>query len=162
MWSLAGGLYPAIDLCAGEQERGTMGTLLIRPASRDEIVWGQFLAIRLFSGATALLNLASMGLTTWQSGNNLRTPGPRPAARVLVAMVVYGWMALRWAAEQFQREEVLFREAERIDLGLWVRHLFRDKESYPTPSQGLFCFGLLLVLRWVGAGLGLNRSPLVR
>src|SRR5262249_40125193 len=45
MWSLAGALYPAIDLCAGEKERGTMETLLISPASRDEIVWGKFLAI---------------------------------------------------------------------------------------------------------------------
>src|SRR5262249_45300162 len=40
MWALAGALYPAIDLCAGEKERGTMETLLISPASREEIVWG--------------------------------------------------------------------------------------------------------------------------
>src|SRR5262249_42266781 len=66
MWSLAGALYPAVDLCAGEKERGTMGTLLISPASREEIVWGKFLAIWVFSGATALLNLLSMALTTWQ------------------------------------------------------------------------------------------------
>src|SRR5207248_6081253 len=66
MWSLAGALYPAVDLCAGEKERGTMETLLISPASREEIVWGKFLTIWVFSGATALLNLASMGATTWQ------------------------------------------------------------------------------------------------
>src|SRR5207253_2930346 len=63
MWSLAGALYPAIDLCAGEKERGTMETLLISPASRQEIVWGKFLTIWLFSAATALLNLGSMGVT---------------------------------------------------------------------------------------------------
>src|SRR5213082_688595 len=65
MWSLAGALYPAVDLCAGEKERGTMETLLISPASREEIVWGKFLTIWVFSAATALLNLLSMGLTTW-------------------------------------------------------------------------------------------------
>src|SRR5205807_2438192 len=63
MWTLAGALYPAVDLCAGEKERGTMETLLISPASRQEIVWGKFLTIWVFSAATALLNLASMGLT---------------------------------------------------------------------------------------------------
>ena len=65
MWALAGALYPAVDLCAGEKERGTMETLLISPASREEIVWGKFLTIWVFSGATALLNLFSMGVSTW-------------------------------------------------------------------------------------------------
>src|SRR5205807_1832895 len=67
MWSLAGALYPAVDLCAGEKERGTMETLLISPAGREEIVWGKFLTIWVFSAATALLNLLSMAVTTsWQ------------------------------------------------------------------------------------------------
>lgn len=63
MMSLTGAFYPAIDLCAGEKERGTMETLLISPASRGEIVLGKFLTIMLASIITALLNLASMGLT---------------------------------------------------------------------------------------------------
>jgi len=37
-----------------------METLLISPASREEIVWGKFLTIWTFSAATALLNLFSM------------------------------------------------------------------------------------------------------
>src|SRR5213079_491099 len=69
MWSLAGALYPAVDLCAGEKERGTMETLLITPAGREEIVLGKFLTIWVFSAATALLNLASMALTTWTFGS---------------------------------------------------------------------------------------------
>src|SRR5439155_7211968 len=63
MMALTGAFYPAIDLCAGEKERGTMETLLISPASRTEIVLGKFLTVFLASVATALLNLASMGLT---------------------------------------------------------------------------------------------------
>src|SRR5206468_5173560 len=63
MMSLTGAFYPAVDLCAGEKERGTMETLLISPASRAEIVVGKFLTVVLASMATALLNLASMGLT---------------------------------------------------------------------------------------------------
>ena len=61
MWTMAGALHPAIDLTAGEKERGTMETLLISPAERSEIVAGKFLAVWLFSYASALWNLLWMG-----------------------------------------------------------------------------------------------------
>ncbi len=244
MWSLAGALYPAVDLCAGEKERGTMETLLISPASREEIVWGKFLTIWVFSASTALLNLASMGLSTWQfSGllpqdvvrvgpllwsvlllmplsaffsalclsvgayarsskegqyylmplffvsmpltfltlapgvelspfysmvpvtgvalllQRLMTATPEQIpwtyfVPVLGPLTVYSWLSLRWAIEQFKREEVLFREAERLDLGLWLKRLLREKEPLPTTAQALFCFALLVMLRWASFGLG--------
>src|SRR5262249_21701046 len=80
MWSLAGALYPAVDVCAGEKERGTMETLLISPAGREEIVWGKFLTIWVFSAATALLNLLSMALTTWLFRDRLPQAGITPMA----------------------------------------------------------------------------------
>jgi sodium transport system permease protein len=253
MWSLAGALYPAVDLCAGEKERGTMETLLISPAGREEIVLGKFLTIWVFSAGTSLLNLASMGISTWQLGPHLpagsfRVPAllwcvllllPLSAffsaiclavgayarstkegqyylmplflitmplifltlapgvelnpfysmvpvtgvgllmqrlitapsldqvpwfyfAPVLAPIILYSWLALRWAIEQFQREDVLFREAERLELGLWLRRLFREKEESPTAGQALFCFGLLLVLRWVSLDLGGGEPLFVR
>ena len=61
--TLTGAFYPAVDLCAGEKERGTMETLLICPASRTEIVLGKFLTVLLFSMLTAVLNLLSIGMT---------------------------------------------------------------------------------------------------
>jgi sodium transport system permease protein len=239
MWSLAGALYPAVDLCAGEKERGTMETLLISPASRDEIVWGKFLTIWIFSAATALLNLASIGITTWRGGGLIPSsalgiqslawcvllvlplsaffsalclsvgayarsskegqyylmplflvtmplvfltlaPGVElnpfyslvPVTGVallmqrlmissldkvpwlyfgpvIVPIILYSWLALRWAIEQFRREEVLFREAERLDVGLWLRRVFREKEALPSTGQALFCFVLIMALRWL-------------
>jgi sodium transport system permease protein len=253
MWSLAGALYPAIDVCAGEKERGTMETLLISPASREEIVYGKFLTIWVFSAATALLNLLSMAATTWQFGGHVPgevfrltsffwgvvlllplsaffsavclavgayarsskegqyylmplflvtlplvfltlapgvelnpfysmvpvtgvalllqrlmaagTPGPELWSYflpVLAPMVLYSWLALRWAVEQFQREEVLFREAERLDLKLWLRALLRDKEVLPSAGEALCCFGLVLGLRWLSLSAGTHLSLLVR
>src|ERR1039458_6418810 len=83
MMSLTGAFYPAIDLCAGEKERGTMETLLISPASRTEIVLGKFLTVMLASVTTALLNLLSMGLTglllARYAGNLSAGPGRRAA-----------------------------------------------------------------------------------
>ena len=63
VWALTGAFYPAIDLCAGEKERGTLETLLCSPAERHEIVWGKLLTVTLFSVATSLLNLISMTAT---------------------------------------------------------------------------------------------------
>jgi sodium transport system permease protein len=63
IWSLVGAFYPAVDLCAGEKERGTMETLLSSPAGRGEIVAGKLFTIMSFSTATSLLNLVSLGVT---------------------------------------------------------------------------------------------------
>jgi sodium transport system permease protein len=64
VWALTGAFYPAIDLCAGEKERGTLETLLSSPASRREIVWGKLLTVMSFSVGTAVLNLFSMQFTS--------------------------------------------------------------------------------------------------
>jgi len=241
VWSLSGALYPAIDLCAGEKERGTMETLLITPALREEIVMGKFLTIWIFSAGTALTNLLSMGITTSLFGSVMPQLGvsiqallwcvvlslPQAAffsalslaigayARsskegqyylmplfvvtmplicltlvpgvdlnplyalvpvtgvallmqrlmtgdipwayfipVLAPIALYSWLALRWAIEQFNREDVLFREAEHFDIGLWFQSLCRDKEPTPTTGQAFFCLGLLIGLRWLTLGMG--------
>jgi sodium transport system permease protein len=251
MWSLAGALYPAVDLCAGEKERGTMETLLITPAGREEIVLGKFLTIWMFSFASAVLNLLSMGITTWNFNRALPGGGIQLAAvgwcvvlalplsalfsavslaigayarsskegqyylmpmfiltmplifltlapgvelnpfysmvpvtgvallmqrlmtahtlaevpwfyfiPVLVPVALYSGLALRWAIDQFQREEVLFREAERVDVRLWFRHVWRDKEPLPNTGQAFFCFALLLGLHWLSLGFVRNTSVL--
>ncbi len=67
---------------------------------------------------------------------------------VLITTIAYGALALRWAIDQFQREDVLFREAERFDLRVWVRHLLRDKEPTPTGAEALLCFALMLTMAW--------------
>ncbi|QDU61582.1 ABC-2 family transporter protein [Planctomycetes bacterium Pan216] len=249
MMALTGAFYPAVDLCAGEKERGTMETLLITPASRGEIVTGKFLAIFLFSVATSIFNLGSLGLTLGQismlvpetARNAAEFTAPSLVAilwmlvlmlplaaffsaicmaisvfarstkegqyylmpmfvivmplvfltlvpgvelnfaysllpvtnvalllrtlmlnqyevamtylfLVLVPTLLYSVLALRFAIEQFNREEVLFREAERLDLGLWIRHLLRDKEATPTNAEAWSCFFLLLLLRWYSQG----------
>ncbi|MCC6144587.1 MAG: CPBP family intramembrane metalloprotease [Candidatus Hydrogenedentes bacterium] len=58
-----GAFYPAVDLTAGEKERGTFETLLASPVSKLEVVVGKFAAVFFLSMLTGMLNLASMGLT---------------------------------------------------------------------------------------------------
>ena len=49
---------------------------------------------------------------------------------VLLPMLVYAAVSLRWAIDQFQREDVLFREAERFSLVTWLRHLYRGDHRF--------------------------------
>ncbi len=58
---MTGAMYPAMDLTAGEKERGTMETLLSSPAKRRDLVFGKFLLILTASLATATLSVISMG-----------------------------------------------------------------------------------------------------
>jgi sodium transport system permease protein len=53
-------VYPAIDMTAGEKERGTMETLLISPAERTEIVAGKFIATACLGFSTAMWNVLLM------------------------------------------------------------------------------------------------------
>jgi sodium transport system permease protein len=58
-----GAMYPAMDLTAGEKERGTMETLLCSPVNRLNIVLGKFLMVLTASVTTMLLSLVSMGVS---------------------------------------------------------------------------------------------------
>jgi sodium transport system permease protein len=238
LFALTGAFYPAIDLCAGEKERGTLETLLISPAERTEIVWGKLLTVMLFSVAMSVLNLVSMGFTSHLVLSQLREFGPPPAlaplwlllallpvsalfsalclalaslarsskegqyylmplllvtmplvllplspgfdlnlgnslipitgVMLLLRTVLEGnyWQALpyvplvagvtlfccllavRWAVDQFNSESVLFRESERLDLGLWLKHLLRDREDTPNVAAALFCGVLILLVQF--------------
>ena len=63
-----GAMYPAMDLTAGEKERGTMETLLCSPVSRVNIVLGKFLMTLTASVATMLLSLVMFGVSAVLAG----------------------------------------------------------------------------------------------
>lgn len=60
---LTGAMYPAMDLTAGEKERGTIETILCSPVSRTHLVLGKFLMVLTASIATAALSLTSMAVS---------------------------------------------------------------------------------------------------
>ena len=61
--SFTGAMYPAMDLTAGEKERGTMETILCSPVSRLDLVLGKFCMVLTASLGTVVCSLLSMGLT---------------------------------------------------------------------------------------------------
>lgn len=84
--SVLGGMYAAVDLTAGEKERGTMQTLLVAPIRPSEIVVAKFLAVWLLSMLSLVANLASLSLTVSRVlPQNLPGVG---ATNLLLAMAV--------------------------------------------------------------------------
>lgn len=65
---LTGSMYPAIDIGAGEKERGTLETLLLTPIPRISIVMGKFLTIMTTGIITALISVSSLLLWTYLLG----------------------------------------------------------------------------------------------
>lgn len=58
---LLGAIYPAIDVTAGEKERGTLETLLTLPVTNFEMIMSKFLAVSCIACVSAILNVISMG-----------------------------------------------------------------------------------------------------
>ena len=58
--TVTGAMYPAIDLTAGERERGTLETLAVSPVPTGQIVAGKFGVIVTIAMLSTLLNLGSM------------------------------------------------------------------------------------------------------
>jgi sodium transport system permease protein len=60
---LVGSMYPAMDLTAGEKERGTMETILSSPIARVDLVLGKFFLVLTAALVTAGLSVTSMGVS---------------------------------------------------------------------------------------------------
>jgi ABC-type Na+ efflux pump permease subunit/membrane protease YdiL (CAAX protease family) len=85
LMTITGAVYPAIDLTAGERERGTMEILVAAPVSRLVLLFGKFVAVLAVALLTAFANLLAMSVTVYTlgldaivfgaGGFNLRTLG---------------------------------------------------------------------------------------
>ena len=63
--SMIGAMYTAIDLTAGEKERGTLETILVSPIPRWQLATGKFLTILTTSFVSTVLVLTSMIATMY-------------------------------------------------------------------------------------------------
>jgi membrane protease YdiL (CAAX protease family)/ABC-type Na+ efflux pump permease subunit len=65
LMTITGAVYPAIDLTAGERERGTLESLIAAPIPRMRILVGKLVAIVAVAMLTAVVNLVGMSITLW-------------------------------------------------------------------------------------------------
>ena len=65
LMTITGAVYPAIDLTAGERERGTMEALMASPVPRSYILFSKYVAVVVVALLTAMANLLAMFTTLW-------------------------------------------------------------------------------------------------
>lgn len=70
LMTITGAIYPAIDITAGERERGTLETLLVCPVPVLDLIVGKFLVVTTIAILGATLNLASVCATVYFGGFN--------------------------------------------------------------------------------------------
>ncbi|MEP0847856.1 MAG: CPBP family intramembrane metalloprotease [Phycisphaerae bacterium] len=76
LMTMTGAIYPAIDLTAGERERGTLETLMVAPVPTVDLIAGKFVVVTMIGLLSAALNLASVGGTIYLGGaGSLLTQG---------------------------------------------------------------------------------------
>lgn len=90
--------YPAIELTAGEKERGTLATLLTAPVHASEVVLGKYLAVVTIGVLAGLLNVTVMTLTVMRAvagASESANPGavpiaalPQPTAQMVLGLLV--------------------------------------------------------------------------
>lgn len=122
MITLFGAFYPALDLAAGEKERGTLETLLTAPVAPLAVVLGKFTTVAAIAIVAAALNLASM-LLTFRTGL-FQLPGA--GLDFTLPLAAFLWVGLLLA--------LLAATFSALCLGIAVRcQSFKEAQNALTP-----------------------------
>jgi sodium transport system permease protein len=125
---MAGATYPAMDLTAGEKERGTIETILCSPVSRTHLVLGKFLTVLLTSMASATLALASMGFSFGLARNLFADSAEDLSTRLLLSVGLSDVLAVVVLIVPLA---VLFSAAQ-LSIALFAK-TYKEAQSYVTP-----------------------------
>jgi ABC-2 type transport system permease protein/sodium transport system permease protein len=115
LMTMTGAVYPAIDLTAGERERGTLEVLVAAPIPRMSVLFAKYVAVLTVAMLTALINLGTMTATLHLSGLGQAIFGssltPLVFVQVLGLLLLFAafFSALLLALTSFARS---FKEAQ--------------------------------------------------
>jgi sodium transport system permease protein len=130
-----GALYPAVDLAAGEKERGTLETLLLVPVARHRIVLGKYLVVFAAAMTAAVLSMVSLG--AWGAYKSSSIEGAFGA--VLSSI---GALDLALVALMFVPAAAIFA-AILLSISIYARS-FREAQSYAMPLNLLVILPAML------------------
>ncbi|MBI1913842.1 MAG: ABC transporter permease subunit [Planctomycetes bacterium] len=115
LMTITGAVYPAIDLTAGERERGTLEILVAAPIPRLGLLFAKYVSVVTVAVLTAVVNLATMTVTllVFDMGRLVFPEGLRPLAIVqvffLLLLFAAFFSAVLLAVTSFARS---FKEAQ--------------------------------------------------
>jgi sodium transport system permease protein len=147
--SLTGAMYPAMDLTAGEKERGTIETILCSPVSRTHLVLGKFLMVLTASVSTAVLSIISMA-ASFGVGKKLLLGVAGRAAGSLTQFSVSGKAII--AVFFMVLPLAVFFSAALLAISLFAKS-FKEAQSYLSP---LMIVAVLPAVAAVLPGVELN------
>ena len=134
----SGGMYPVIDMTAGEKERRTLESFLSTPAGRDEIVVGKMLAAMTSIFLTAVLTLTSLVATLRFNRGSSKSNEIRQMFQTIPLDA--GTVALILAT---LAPLCVFAAAVMIAIAMFARS-FKEGQSYLTPLMMMVIFPALL------------------
>ena len=154
---LSGAMYPAMDLTAGEKERGTIETILSSPVSRVHLVLGKFFMVLTAALLTAVLSMISMGLTLAAS-KKLLAGVPQASDFDFTASI--GMKALLLVFVMVIPLAVLF-SAALLAISLFAKS-YREAQSYLSPLTIVVMLpAVVSVLPGVELNAGLSLIPVL-
>jgi sodium transport system permease protein len=138
---LMGAMYPAMDLTAGEKERGTMETLLCCPASRTDIVLGKFLMVLTGALSAVMFSLVSLGLTVLGLGSAMM-PGAEALSAPGAAMPSIDLLGILGLLAMVLPVAVLF-SAVLFTMSLYAKSS-KEAQSYVAPMAFVVVFPCII------------------
>jgi sodium transport system permease protein len=145
-----GGMYPIIDMTAGEKERKTIEALLASPATRQEIVLGKNLAAVTAILITAMLTLGSIVYSLKSSNISSKVPEAQEMMRTIpldahsVTLIAATLVPL-----------AMFEASLMFAIALFARS-YKEGQSYLMPLLIVVIFPALM-----GGLSGLKMTPLL-
>ncbi len=127
---MTGAMYPAMDLTAGEKERGTMETILCSPISRTHLVLGKFLMVLTAALATAMLSIASMTVS-FKFAKSSTGAGMSEARRAALANLTLDPKGVLAVFAMVLPIAVMFAAA-LLAISLFAKS-FKEAQSYLSP-----------------------------
>lgn len=150
LMTMTGAVYPAIDLTAGERERGTLEALVAAPVPRLGLLLAKFVAVLTVALLTAIINLFAMTLTLLSTGMDTLVFGDEGLSWsvILQVLLLLGVFATFFSA---------------VLLGLTSQaRSFKEAQAYLIPLM-LVCLapGIFCLLPGVELTVPLALAPLV-
>ena len=88
LMTITGAVYPAIDLTAGERERGTMEAMIATPAPRFLLLLSKYVAVVTVAVLTALANLLACWITLSIGGLGRALLGEKGLSLLAIAQIL--------------------------------------------------------------------------
>lgn len=144
IYCVTGPMAAAVDLGAGEKERGTLEPLLTTQASRMSLLWGKFLAITIMGFITTMASLAGLIISMQQKNgifNGMAGIGLDYKALILIGIVAVlttmAFGALELSISIFARS---FKEAQTYITPLTVISIIPIYATYMLDAKNIDLF----------------------